>query len=109
MPVAALKAVVDRTDLGGEWLTPALLADVLRRHGPFEVFAGGLVARRDLAIGAFVMRAVRQALRETGTPLSVEDILQQRPDLAEFAACLSELLAADPLVQSKDGARFSLA
>lgn len=107
-PVAQLKAVVDRTDLGGDWLTPTLLADLLRRHGPFEVLAGGIVARRDLAIGAFVMRAVRQALREVGGPLTVEDILQQRPDLAEFSACLHELLAADPHVQSKDGARFSL-
>jgi len=105
---ATLKAVLDRTDLGGNWLTPDLLADLLRRHGPFEVLAGGIVARRDLAIGAFVMRAVRQALRATGMPLTVEDILQQRPDLAEFSACLHELLAADPHVQTKDGARFSL-
>ncbi|MFY9343824.1 MAG: hypothetical protein WAT39_15145, partial [Planctomycetota bacterium] len=49
---SALKTVVDRSDLGGDWLTPGLLADVLRRHGPFEVLPGGIVARADLMLGA---------------------------------------------------------
>lgn len=107
-PTAMLKAVVDRTDLGGDWLSPSLLADVLRRHGPFEVLPGDVIARKDLGIGAFVMREVRQALRETGTPLTVDDMLRERPDLAEFAACLHELLAQDPLVQTPDGVHFTL-
>lgn len=107
-PVEVLKTALDGTDLGGSWLTTDLLGDLLRRHGPFEVLPGNLVARRELAIGRFVMSSVRQALREVGGPLTVDDILQQRPDLAEFAVCLRELLAADPLVQSPDGAYFSL-
>lgn len=107
-PITMLKAVVDRTDLGGDWLSPSLLADVLRRHGAFEVLPGDVIARADLGIAAFVMREVRQALRETGTPLTVDDMLRERPDLAEFAACLRELLAQDPLVQTPDGVHFTL-
>jgi hypothetical protein len=106
--ISLLKAAIDSTDLGGSWLTTSLLADLLRRHGPFEMLPGDLVARRELALGSFVMRMLRQALREIGGQLTVDDILQQRPDLAEFANCLRDLLATDPLVQSPDGERFSL-
>ncbi len=107
-PVGPLKAAVDGTDLGGSWLSEALLVDLLRRHGPFEVLPGDLVARRELGLGAFVMRCVRQALRDIGGMLTVDDILQQRPDLAEFAGSLRELLATDPLVQSPDGTHFTM-
>lgn len=107
--VAALKTIVDRTDLGGTWLVPELLADVLRRNGPFEVLPGGLVARKDLDLAETVRRSLRQALREAGMPLRVDDVLRARPDLAEFADCLRGLLGADPLVQSLDGEHFVLA
>jgi hypothetical protein len=104
-----LKAVIDRTDLGGAWLSPELLADVLRRHGPFEVLPGGIVAAAELELTQRLRRTVRQALREAGTVLSVEDVLQARPELAAFAGCLGELLSGDPLLQSPDGRHFVLA
>lgn len=104
----ALKLAVDRAELGGSWLTPTLLADLLRRHGPFEVLPGGLIGKRDLGLGSRLMRTVRQALRDAGVPVSVDEILRARPDLAEFASCLQELLRSDPLVQTPDGARFTL-
>jgi hypothetical protein len=106
--VTALKALLDRTDLGGGWLSPTLLADLLRRHGPFEVLPGGVVSRRELGLGSSLMRSVRQALRAADEPVTVDEILRARPDLVEFAACLRELLAADPLVQTPDGCRFTL-
>ncbi len=106
---AALKAAVDRTDLGGDWLTVQLLTDVLRRNGPFEVLPGDIVARAELALPAQVMRSVRAALREAKAPLSVEEVLRARPDLGEFASCLAQLLAVDPLLQSQDGVHFMLA
>ncbi|MBL8752934.1 MAG: hypothetical protein JNK15_06490 [Planctomycetes bacterium] len=105
----ALKVLVDQTDLGGDWLTPRLLADVLRRNGPFELLPGDIVARRELALATSVLRSARLALRDAGVPLSVDDVLRARPELAEFAPCLHELLAGDPLVQSPDGVTFQLA
>jgi hypothetical protein len=106
---SALKAAIDRTDLGGDWLTAPLLEDVLRRNGPFEVVPGGIVARAELDLVANVRRSLRSALRAAGASLTVGEVLQQRPELAEFAPAIADLLRADPLVQSDDGARFSLA
>ena len=106
---AALKAAIDRTDLGGDWLTPLLLADVLRRHGPFEVLPGGIVARPGAGLVRGVRRALRRALRDAGTSLTASEVLQARPELGEFAACVQGLLASDPLVQSPDGVHFTLA
>ena len=54
-------------------------------------------------------RTVRQALREAGKVLSVDEVVQARPELAAFADCLGELLRGDPLVQSPDGRHFVLA
>jgi hypothetical protein len=105
---AALKAAVDKTDLGGDWLTPTLLADVLRRHGPFEVMPGGIVARADVQLVRNVRRSLRQALRDARQALTAGEVLQARPDLGEFAACIGELLASDPLVHSPDGVYFML-
>ena len=105
---AALKTVLDCTDLGGSWLQPTLLADVLRRHGPFEVLPNGIVARGDLGLANGVRCSVRQALREARTALTVDEVLRARPDLSEFAGCLAELLGADPLVHSPDGVHFML-
>lgn len=107
-PVAALKEVLDGTDLGGNWLSPMLLADLLRRHGPFELLADEIVCRRDLRLGSSLLRTVRQALREAGGALSVDEILQARPELGEFASCLHELITGDPLLQTPDGAHFTL-
>lgn len=104
----ALKAAVDQTDLGGAWLTPELLVDVLRRNGPFELLPPDIVALDSLALPATLMRTARQALRDAGEPLTVDDVVRARPDLAEFGACLGEVLSRDPLVQTPDGNYFLL-
>lgn len=104
----ALKAAVDQTDLGGAWLTPELLVDVLRRNGPFEVLPPDIVALDSLALPAALMRTARQALRDAGEPLTVDDVVRARPDLAEFGACLADVLSRDPLVQTPDGRYFLL-
>ncbi|MEZ6038472.1 MAG: hypothetical protein R3F29_13395 [Planctomycetota bacterium] len=106
--VEALKAALDQSDLGGDWLTPDLLADVLRRNGPFEVLAPGIVALAELSLPGHLLRTARQALRELDETVTVQDVLRVRPELAEFAACLADLLSNDPLVQSPDGRYFKL-
>ncbi len=106
--IVTVKRVLDGTDLGGDWLTPTLLADLLRRHGTFELLTDEVVCRRSLHLGASLLRAARQALREAGVPLTVDEVLTARPELSEFAGCLHELMAADPLLQSPDGERFTL-
>ena len=106
---SAIKAHLDRTDLGGDWLTVPLLLDVLRRNGPFDVLPGDLVARADLDLKGSVRRTLRQALRDAGTSLTIEDVLRARPELSEFAPCLAALLDKDPLVQTPDGVHFMLA
>ncbi len=107
--VQAIKALVDQTDLGGRWLTPELLADVLRRNGPFEVLAPNIVALEDLHLPRALARSARQALRELGEPRTLEEVLRERPELTGFRGCLAELLMDDPLVQSPDGRYFVLA
>lgn len=106
--IAAVKAMLDGTDLGGNWLSTTLLADLLRRHGPFELLADQIVCRRGLHLGSSLLRTVRHTLREAGTPLTVDEILQARPELGEFAGCLHDLIVGDPLLQTPDGARFTL-
>ncbi|MFO1077831.1 MAG: hypothetical protein U1E73_08910 [Planctomycetota bacterium] len=106
--LTSLKDHLDATELGGSWLQPELLGEVLRRHGWFDVLPGGVVALRDRALPATLLRLARQRLREAGVQLTVEEIVSQRPDLRDFAGCLEELLQRDPLVQSPDGRRFCL-
>ncbi|MEO6593276.1 MAG: hypothetical protein ABIP94_00825 [Planctomycetota bacterium] len=107
-PAVALKAAVDRTDLGGTWLLPELLTDLVRRNGRFEVLAGSVIARRDLHLGATLMRTVRQALRDADHPVTVNDLVRARTDLVEFEGCLADLLRKDPLVRASDSGYFSL-
>ncbi len=104
----ALREIVSATDLGGAWLKADLLADILRRNGPFEVLSPGIVALKDLALPSILRRSARQALRAAGKAVTVCDIVQARQDLVEFAPCLAELLLTDPLVQSPDGKYFVL-
>jgi len=105
----ALRDVMRRSDIGGDWLTTPVLLDVLRRHGPFEVLPGGIVALADTALGSALLRSVRRALRASGVPLSIDDLVRARPELGEFAPMLAELLAGNPHVHSPDGVHFSLA
>ena len=107
--IEAVLTTVNETDLGGRWLTPRLLADVLRRNGPFEILAPGIVALKDLSLPSILMRSARQALRAAGEAVTITDVVRARPDLAEFSHCLAELLQVDPLVQSPDGKYFILA
>jgi hypothetical protein len=105
----ALKDLVDQTDLGGKWLSPELLADILRRNGPFEVLAPNIVALEDLALPRILARSGRQALRQLGEVVTIDDVLRVRPDLSAFRECLADLLRNDPLVQSPDGRYFVIA
>lgn len=105
----AVLAAVNETDLGGRWLTPRLLADLLRRNGPFEILTPGIVALKDLSLPTILMRSARQALRAAGEAVTISDVVRARPDLAEFTHCLAEILQADPLVQTPDGKYFILA
>lgn len=106
--VPALKAAIDRTDLGGSWLSARLLEDILRRNAPFEVLPGGLVARRQLRLGETIARAARAALRQSQSALSVDDMVKLRPELAEFAAYVAPLLLRDPTVHTTRGQYFTL-
>ncbi|MGE3173085.1 MAG: DNA-directed RNA polymerase subunit alpha C-terminal domain-containing protein [Planctomycetota bacterium] len=108
-PLDVVLAEVNRCDLGGSWLHPTLLGELLRRHGPFEVLPGGFVARSALGLGGWLMRRARNALREAAVPITVAELLAERPELAEFAPCLEQLLNHDPLVQTPDGNRFQIA
>ncbi|MFT7535696.1 MAG: hypothetical protein ACI85K_001649 [Hyphomicrobiaceae bacterium] len=107
--IDALLTTVNDADLGGRWLTPRLLADVLRRNGPFEILTPGIVALKDLSLPSILMRSARQALRAAGEAVTIQDVVRARPDLAEFTHCLAELLQDDPLVQTPDGKYFILA
>lgn len=108
-PLQAVLDEVNRCDLGGSWLHPTLLGELLRRHGPFETMPGGFVARKSMGLVGWLMRRARAALREANLPLSVGEMLAQRPELAEFADCLADLLEKDPLVATKDGQRYQIA
>ncbi|MFO0312636.1 MAG: hypothetical protein ACK539_05350 [Planctomycetota bacterium] len=105
---SAIKAALDLTDLGGPWLTLPLLEDVLRRNGPFDVLPGGIVGRIELDLIGFVRRTLRTTLRGAGTTLTVDEILQQRPDLAPFASTLAGMLRSDPMIRSDDDVRFTI-
>jgi hypothetical protein len=105
----ALCAMLTRSELGGSWLTPDLLCDVLRRHGPFDVLAGHLVAQKSARLPSQLLRIARQALRELDEAVTLREVLAARPELAQFEHCLAELLGQDPLVQTPDGTYFKLA
>jgi hypothetical protein len=108
-PLQTVLDEVNRCDLGGGWLTPTLLGELLRRHGPFEVLPGCWVARAALRLGTWLLRRARNALREANVAISLQEILVERPELSEFAGCLEGLLQQDPLVQTPDGMRFQIA
>jgi len=107
-PTALLINELNQTDLGGAWLTPWLLEDILRRQGWFEVLPGGIIALSEHALGSTLLKLARNALRSASVLLTAEEIIRQRPELAEFTASLTDLLRQDPLVQSPDGRRFGL-
>ncbi len=94
-------------DLGGSYLTPHFLADLLRRHGRFEPLAGDFVIPARSRVRTHLMHRVRLVIRAADRALSIHEILAASPDLAEFAEVLPELLRTDPLVQRRDD-RYAL-
>lgn len=100
---------VNRCDLGGSWLNPKLLGEILRRHGDHEVLPGDFIARGELALGSWLLRRARNALRAANLPITVGEILAERPELAKYRSCLQLLLQRDPLVQTPDGMHFQIA
>jgi hypothetical protein len=107
--LARIQGEIAAAELGGSFLTDHLLLDVLRRHGEFEVLSGTVVAEPELQLGPFLQRLARDILRSRVAGLTFQQIVAERPDLAEFSTCLQGLLDADPLVQSEDGLHYQLA
>lgn len=92
-----------RTDeVGGSFLTPHFLADILQRHGRFETIAGDIITTAASGMRHRLLSRVRAVVRSAERALSVHEILAASPDLAEFATGLPELLRSDPLVQLRD-------
>jgi hypothetical protein len=108
-PLAMVLEAVNQTELGGKWLDATLLTEVLRRHGNFDLLPGAILASKDLQLGGWLLRRARAALRAAAIPITVQEILAERPELASFRDCLQELLQQDPLVQSPDGMHFMIA
>lgn len=107
--VLRLKQGLDGTDLGGGWLTVELLADLLRRQGPYEVLPGGIVALRSRDLPNRWLRCIRQVLRRQKQPLSLERILLERPEFTELTECLRGLMEQDPCLRVLDGDLYCLA
>lgn len=107
-PLASVQEAVNATDLGGSWLTEILLGELLRRHGGFELLPGGIVALREIGLIGWLQARARAALRQSGLPMTVAEVLVEQPELAEFGPCLQELLQQDPMVAARDDARYQL-
>jgi hypothetical protein len=107
--LASVLDEVNRSDLGGKWLDTTLLGEVLRRHGNLEILPGGIIASGELGLGGWLLRRARAALRAAAIPITVQEILAERPELAQFQDCLHELLNKDPFIQSPDGMHFMIA
>jgi hypothetical protein len=106
--LSALRAVVNETDLGGGWLGDHLLGDLLRRQGSFEMLPGEILAEPELELGGWIQARARDALRCASMPMTVDEILVEEPELAEFSDCMRELLRQDPMVQTADGRRYQV-
>jgi hypothetical protein len=107
--LSSVLAEVNHSELGGRWLDLTLLGEVLRRHGNLELLPGGIIASGELRLGGWLLRRARAALRAAAIPITVQEILAERPELAQFQDCLQELLSKDPLIQSPDGMHFMIA
>jgi hypothetical protein len=107
--IDAILETVNNANLGGDWLTTDLLADILRRNGPFEQITSKIVALESMSLPTVLRKSARQALRALGEAVTIDDLAHVRADLVEFVECLPELLLSDPLVQSPDGKYFILA
>jgi hypothetical protein len=109
--LTSIHEAVQRTDLGGTFLTEHLLLDLLRRNGSsrYDFLGGGsLIARQDVGLPAWIQRRAREVLRMAGRPMTSQQILAEQPELAEFGDAVVELLGADPMLASEDGIGFRL-
>lgn len=104
--VQGVLAAVDEAGLGGEFLTPHMLGDILRRHGRFDTLEPDLVALRSRGLRAWIQQRSREAIRRAAHGLTAFEIQAEVPELAQFAQCLEHVIAADPMVQSSDGMHY---
>jgi len=107
-PLSELRKAAEEAGLGGAWLKDHLLVDLLRRHGRYEFLPGGMVAQASLGLMGWIQQRARDALRVCDQPMTADEVLAERPDLAEFRTSLAQLLEQDPLVQSADGLHFEV-
>lgn len=103
-----LKMAVEEAGLGGDWLSDHLLMDLLSRHGRYEFLPGDMVAQASLGLMGWIQQRAREALRLYRNPMTADEVLAERPDLAEFRTSLAQLLEQDPLVQTSDGLHFTV-
>ncbi|MHC5065254.1 MAG: DNA-directed RNA polymerase subunit alpha C-terminal domain-containing protein [Planctomycetota bacterium] len=104
----AVKMAVEEAGLGGGWLSDHLLLDLLARHGRYEFLPGDMVAQASLGLMGWIQQRAREALRLYRNPMTADEVLSERPDLAEFRTSLVTLLEQDPLVQTSDGLHFTV-
>jgi hypothetical protein len=103
-----LLEVIRDTDLAGEWFTPHMLFDLLRRRTHFELLPDHIVANPELGLGGWIQHRIRECLRDARRPMSVEQIVSETPDLGAFAGCVAELALLDPMLQSADDLHFAI-
>lgn len=103
-----VKMAVEEAGLGGDWLSDHLLMDLLARHGRYEFLPGDMVAQASLGLMGWIQQRAREALRLYRNPMTADEVLSERPDLAEFRTSLVKLLEQDPLVQTSDGLHFTV-
>jgi len=104
-----LATEVQQTSLGGSFLTPYMLGDLLRRHTNYELLPGGLISQPALGLGAWIQKKARDVLRAAGLPLTPDEIVAQVPRLAEFQEALVDLLHRDPTVDATDDTHYQVA
>lgn len=105
-PLDKLREVLVEAGFREQFLSPTLLVDLLRRHTRFELLAGHRVALPDLHLAERIRREVRVLLRTAPDGLSIAQMLDRRPHLAEVGEALEEAVSRDPLLTTEDGLRY---
>jgi len=99
-------AAVEGAGLGGPFLTAHMLGDILRRHPRFEMLTDDLVALRSRGLRTWIQQRARDAIRRAANGLTAFEIQAEIPELAQFAACLEDVIIDDPMVQTDDGMHY---
>jgi hypothetical protein len=105
-PLEKLLEVLVEAGFREQFLSPTLLVDLLRRHTRFELLAGHRIALPDLHLRERIRREVRALLRTAPEGLSIAQMLDRRPHLAEVGEALEEAVTKDPLLTTEDGLRY---